>query len=292
MNEKNPDIVEQYFNATENCSSVSCMKVIFEPVHKREWFYEDDYWCYFEFLCDDMDYRLVKTQQKNFTNDCVIRNMSYEIKMLLSYYRLRGTQTIGKDLFSTYVIGYEKAKELDPILTPEKYNFDLKMREEKALQKSDKIANRILWGCLSIIAVTIIIFGIFILSVFFAPKAQAKSKYSQAFIQNFYQCTPYKESKFNTAYNSNSTYEIKGFAPDGSGKCIYVETNSWLRGTNVTTCYFDTKKQHEYLNAMLDPDKQGSVLVKGMPVVGKNEDVTYLKYFNDPKVCQTIPYKH
>ena len=239
-----------------------------------------------------MDYRLVKTQQKSFDANCSIRNMSYEIKMLLNYYRLRGTLTIGKELFSTYVIRYEKQKELNPSLTPEKYNFDLKMREDEALKNSEKIANRILWGCLSVILVMILVFGIFVLTSFFAPKAEAKSKYSQKFIQNFYQCIPYSESKFNTAYNSNSTYEIKGYAPDGSGKCIYVETNSWLRGTNVTTCYFDTKKQREYLNAMLNPDKQGSVLVNGMPVVGKNEDVTYLKYFNDPKVCRTVPYKH
>ena len=292
MNENNSDIIEQYFASIEKCNSLNCMKVIFEPQNKREWFYEDDSWCFFDFLCEDMDYRLVKTQQKSFDANCSIRNMSYEIKMLLNYYRLRGTLTIGKELFSTYVIRYEKQKELNPSLTPEKYNFDLKMREDEALKNSEKIANRILWGCLSVILVMILVFGIFVLTSFFAPKAEAKSKYSQKFIQNFYQCIPYSESKFNTAYNSNSTYEIKGYAPDGSGKCIYVETNSWLRGTNVTTCYFDTKKQREYLNAMLNPDKQGSVLVNGMPVVVKNEDVTYLKYFNDPKVCRTVPYKH
>ena len=287
MNEKNPDIIEQYFSSMEHCSSLNCRKVIFEPSKKREWFYEDDAWCYFDFLCEDMDYRLIKTEQKIFDNSCTIRDMSYEIKMLLNYYHLRGTVTIGKDLLSTYIIRYEKEKELNPSLTPEKYNFDLKLKEEEALNKSDKIVNRILWGCLGLISVIIIFFAVFIFSVVFAPKAEAKSKYSRNFIQHFYQCIPYRESKFNTAYNSNSTYEIKGFAPDGSGKCVYVETNRWLRGTNVTTCYFDTKSRREYFNAMINPDKQGSVLVKGMPVVGKNEDVTYLKYFNDPKVCIT-----
>ena len=39
---------------------------------------------------------------------------------------------------------------------------------------------------------------------------------------------------------------------------------------------------------MMSPDKQGSVLVKGMPVVGKNEDVVFLKFFNNPKVCNTV----
>ena len=287
MNEQKPDIVEQYFKAMEQCNSMSCRKVIFEPSMKREWFYEEDCWCYFEFLCEDMDYRLVKTQQKIFDDNCMIRDMSYEIKMLLNYYHLRGTVTIGKELLSTYIVRFEKARELEPSLTAEKYNFDLKLAEEKALKSSDKIANRILWGCLSLICIIIVLFGLFVLSVFFAPKAEAKSKYSQTFIQNFYQCKPYSESKYNTAYNSNSTYEIKGYAQDGSGKCIYVETNRWLRGTNITTCYFDSKNQREYLNAMFEPDKQASVLVKGMPVVGKNEDVTYLKYFNDPKVCET-----
>ena len=125
-----------------------------------------------------------------------------------------------------------------------------------------------------------------------ASSVEAKSRYSQDFIRHFYQCKPYRESTFNTAYNSNSTYEIKGFAPDGSGKCVYVETNSWMRGSNVTTCYFDEKNQKEYFNAMMSPDKQGSVLVKGMPVVGKNEDVVFLKFFNNSKVCNTVGNKY
>ena len=64
MKEKNPDIIEQYFKSQENCNSIDCKKVIFEPEKKREWFYEDDAWCYFDFLCEDMDYRLIMTEQK------------------------------------------------------------------------------------------------------------------------------------------------------------------------------------------------------------------------------------
>ena len=287
MNEYYQNIIDEYFKAMENCNSINCQKVIFEPEQKIEWFFYEDYWCYFQFLCEDGDYRLVKKKDKDFGYDCVVKDMSYEIKMLLNYYNLRGTVTIGKELFSTYVIRYELEKKTDPSLTPEKYNFNLKMKEEEALRKSDKVANKILWGCLSLIIVIVVAFGLLVLSVYLAPKAEAKSKYSQQFIQSFYQCKPYRESTFNTAYNSNSIYEIKGFAPDGSGKCIYVETNSWMRGTNVTTCYFDEKSQREYFNAMMTPDKQGSVLVKEMPVVGKNEDVTYLKYFNNPQICTT-----
>ena len=38
---------------------------------------------------------------------------------------------------------------------------------------------------------------------------------------------------------------------------------------------------------MINPDIKGSVLVKGMPVVGKNEEVVFLQYFNNPEVCIT-----
>ena len=38
---------------------------------------------------------------------------------------------------------------------------------------------------------------------------------------------------------------------------------------------------------MINPDAQGSELVKGMPVVGNNEKVVFLKYFNNPEVCKT-----
>lgn len=288
MKENQSDIIDEYFKEMEHCRSLSCQKVIFEPTAKKEWFFENDGWCYFEFLCEDSDYRLVKTQQKDFGEDCIIKDMSYEIKMLLSFYRLRGVRTIEKNIFSSYVIRFEKEKELTPSLTPEKYNFDLKLKEEDELQKSDRITNKILTGCLGFVILTIIVFGIFILSMLFAPKAEAKSKYSQEFIRNFYMCIPYRESVFNTAYNAQSTYEIQGYTRDGSEKCIYVETNSWLRGSNVTTCHFDGKQVREYYAAMINPDAKGSVLVKGMPVVGKNEEVVFLKFFNNPQVCKTV----
>ena len=287
MTDDNKDIVDEYFKAMKQCNSISCRYVIFEPATKKEWFFENGKWCHFEFQCDDNDYRLISTELKEFGSDCVIKEMSYEIRMLLSYTNLRKITTVEKDVFSNYITKYEKAHESDPELTPEQFNYDLKQKEELSLKKSDIIANRILTGCLGFIILIIICFGIFILTVFFAPHADAKSKYTQEFIQNFYICKPFVESKYNPAYNSNATYEIKGYAQDGSGKCIYEETNRWLKGANVTTCYFEPKQIQEYYLAMLSPDIQGSVLVKGMPVVGNNEDVTFLKYFNDPKTCQT-----
>ena len=287
MNENNPDIIDRYFKAMEKCFSIACQKVIFEPSSKKEWFFENDKWCYFEFYCDDSYYRLVSSEQKDFSAECIIKDMSYEIKMLLGFVRLRGVVTIEKQMFSDYVTKYEKEHSLTTDLTIEKFNFDLKQREEKELEKTDKIANRILTGCLGIIFILIIIFGLFALSVFFAPKAKAASKYSQEFIQNFYLCRAFSESKYNVAYNSNSTYEIKGYATDGSGKCVYVETNRWQRGANITTCYFNQKQIQEYYTAMINPDIKGSVLVKGMPVVGKNEEVVFLQYFNNPEVCIT-----
>lgn len=294
MDEYKFDIVEEYFRARKNCNELSCQKVIFEPNEKREWFFDEGYWCYFRFLCDDRDYQLVRTQQKDFDNTCFLKDMSYEIKMLLAYTRLRGVITIGKELFSYYVNRYEEEKKNTPSLTPEKYNYELKLKEEEALETSQKIAQKILTGCLFFIIGTIIAFGLFLLSVFFAPSAAAKSQYSNNFIQHFSICRPYIEEKYNTAYNAKSTYEIKGYARDGSGKCIYVETHQWLKGYNVTTCYFDEKQKQDYYMAMLNPDIQGSELVKGMPVVGNNEKVVFLKYYNNPQVCQTksIIYKH
>lgn len=287
MNENNFDIVEEYFRARKNCNELTCQKVIFEPENKREWFFDEGYWCYFRFLCEDRDYQLVRTQQKDFDDTCYIKDMSYEIKMLLSYTRLRGVITIGKELFSYYVNKFEEAKKDKPTLTPEKYNYELKLKEEDALEASQKVARKILTGCLFLIFAMIIAFGIFLLSIFFAPSAAAKSKYSANFIQNFIVCRQYQESNYNTAYNSKSTYEIKGYAPDGSGKCIYTEKHVWLKGENITTCYFDEKQMQEYYSAMLNPDIQGSELVRGMPIVGNNEKVVFLKYFNNPQVCQT-----
>lgn len=115
----------------------------------------------------------------------------------------------------------------------------------------------------------------------------AASKYSREFIQHFALCRPFSESKYNTAYNSRDTYEIKGYTPDGTGKCIYVETNSWQRATYVTTCRFLPPQHEEYFNAMLNPDVKTSVLIKGMAFVDANEKAVYLKYYNNPAVCTT-----
>lgn len=117
--------------------------------------------------------------------------------------------------------------------------------------------------------------------------ACAKSKYSQDFIRHFSVCSPYKESSFNVSYNSNDTYEIKGLAPDGSGKCVYVETNQWQRGKFVTTCMFDEKQKEEYFRAMLNPDVKTTVFIRGMAFVNANEKAVYLKYYNNADVCKT-----
>lgn len=292
MDENAKDIVEEYFRARKHCTTLDCAKVIFEPSEKKEWFFDEGKWCYFEFCCEDRDYRLICTLEKDFDDSCVLKDMSYEIKMLLGLNRLRKISSIEKDVFSAYITKYENERKINPSLTIEKFNYDVKLREDEELEKGDRIANRILTGCLGAIILTIIVFGIFILTMFFSPAASAKSKYSDEFKYNFIMCRNFSESKYNTAYNSNSTYEIKGFAPDGSGKCVYVETHSWLRGTNVITCYFDSKQMQEYYNAMLNPDKKASVLVKGMPVVGQNEEVVFLKFFNNPKVCITKGIKN
>ena len=131
-----------------------------------------------------------------------------------------------------------------------------------------------------------------LLLIYFCTSLQcfAVSKYSQEFIRHFSVCKNYKETKYNTAYNSHDTYEIKGYAPDGSGRCIYVETNEWQRGKYVTTCMFTPKEQEEYFRAMLNPDVKTSVLIKGMAFVDANEKAVYLKYYNNPKVCQSVKY--
>lgn len=288
MDENKFDIIEEYFKTKKNCHKLDCQKVIFEPQTKKEWFFEDDEWCCFEFLCEFDEYKLLTTEQKDFDKDCYIKNMSYEIKMLLNYYILRGTKTIEKELLSNYINKYEKLKEIDNTITLEKFNLITKIKEDKELEKAEKLANKILSYFLIILFVIILGFGIFLLTIFFAPKAEAKSKYTPQFIQHFYLCQTFSESQYNIAYNAQSTYEILGYAKDGSEKCIYRETNTWLRGSNITTCRFSEKQKNEYHKAMLTPDIKGSVLVKGMPVVGKNEDVVYLKFFNNPKVCKTV----
>ena len=119
----------------------------------------------------------------------------------------------------------------------------------------------------------------------------AKSKYTKNFIRHFSQCRAFSESKYNMAYNSKDTYQIVGYAKDGSGKCIYVETNEWLRGKYITTCQFSTKQHTEYYKAMLNPDIKTSVLIRGMAFVDANENAVYLKYYNNPEVCTTKFYK-
>ncbi len=128
---------------------------------------------------------------------------------------------------------------------------------------------------------------VFITCLAAASSVEAKSRYSQDFIRHFSQCIPYKESSYNVSYNSHDTYEIKGYNPDGSGRCVYVETNVWDRGSFVTTCMFSPKQQEEYFRAMLNPDVKTSVSIKGMAFVNSNEKAVYLKYYNNPAVCQT-----
>lgn len=163
------DITEEYFNSRSNCRSISCRKVIFEPDTKREWFFEDDFWCYFEFLCDDNDYVLKKQDEKIFSNNCILKDMSYEIKMLLAYVRLKGVVTIEQELFTRYVFRYEREKKSEPDLTLEKFNLNLKKSEEDALSRSDKIANGILAGCLTLIGFTVFLF-LFALIAYFKSK--------------------------------------------------------------------------------------------------------------------------
>ncbi len=164
MNENNQDIIDEYFKEMEHCRCIECQKVIFEPSTKTEWFFEDDFWCYFEFFCDENNYMLRKSDDKSFDTACFIKDMSYEIKMLLAYIRLRNVVTIEKDVFSQYVNKYEKARETNKNLSVEKFNLDIKEKEEISLQKSEKIANGILWGCLVIIIFVIILFAAAIFS--------------------------------------------------------------------------------------------------------------------------------
>ena len=107
---------------------------------------------------------LRKSDDKSFDTACFIKDMSYEIKMLLAYIRLRNVVTIEKDVFSQYVNKYEKARETNKNLSVEKFNLDIKEKEEISLQKSEKIANGILWGCLVIIIFVIILFAAAIFS--------------------------------------------------------------------------------------------------------------------------------
>ena len=164
MSEHKFDIVEQYFNALNGCNSISCQKVIFDMNTRREWFFDNDSWCYFEFCCDDGVYFLRKSEAVVFENICEIKDMSYEIRMLLAFYRLRGVVAIEKDIFDNYLNKYEKEKLLNPKITVEKFNYDLRTREEAELNRSEKIANGIMAGCLVMVAAIVLLFVLAIVS--------------------------------------------------------------------------------------------------------------------------------
>lgn len=164
MTESSEKIIDEYFKKMEFCHSLFCQKVIFEPSTKKEWFYEDDCWCFFEFYCDDNDYVLRKYESKVFGNDCFVRDMSYEIMMLLAYVRLRGVVTVEKSLFNDYVNRYEKEREVSKDLSLEKFNYSIKEKEEIALSRSDKVANAIMGGCLVLVAAVFLLFLIAVIS--------------------------------------------------------------------------------------------------------------------------------
>lgn len=145
---QNPDIIRQYLKYKELCDTIDCQKVIFEPTSRKEWFFDDNKWCYFEFNCEENEYRLKRISEKSFSNDCIIKDMSFEIKMLLSFARLRNSVTIEKDVFNDYLIKFEKAKTANPNITTEDFNYKIKIAEEKALERSEQIANKIMCGCL------------------------------------------------------------------------------------------------------------------------------------------------
>lgn len=289
MDKNHQKIAEQYFQEKQKCRKLACQICIFEPGNKKEWFFEDEKWCCFEFFCEDKDYRLIKKDEKVFGGDCVIRKMSYEIVMLSSFCQFRNVVTIDKEDFSRYILRYEKEKKNSPELTLEQFNFAIKLKEEDELNKSDKITNRILTGCLGMILIMLILFVIAAISFFTASPASASSKYSKEFVESFAFCKMFKESKYNPAYNSKSTYEINGYKPDGT--CEYVETNEWLKGKNITTCHFSYAQVQEYSRAMMFPNEKHSSDVNGMAVVGGHEEVVFLKYFNMPSVCKTIAQK-
>ena len=164
MQENNPNIVEEYFKISNQCDEIDCLKVIFEQTSKNEWFYDGEYWCYFEFCCEDNEYKLIKKAQKNFLDDCIIKNMSYEIKMLLSYALLRNITTIEKDLLTQYINKYENEKQTTPSLKIEEFNLIQNKKENEALKHSKKIANRIMGGCLLLFLFVVILFIFAIIS--------------------------------------------------------------------------------------------------------------------------------
>ena len=164
MDKNEPNIIEEYFKKSNYCDEIDCLKVIFEQTTKTEWFFDGEYWCCFEFACDDNEYRLIKTEQKVFQNDCTIKDMSYEIKMLLSYALLRNITTIEKDLLTQYINKYEKAKITNKDLKLEEFNIIQQEKENKELINSKKIANRIMCGCFVLFLFIVILFIFAIIS--------------------------------------------------------------------------------------------------------------------------------
>ena len=61
-------------------------------------------------------------------------------------------------MFSDYVLKYENAKEQNSDLSIEKFNFELKEKEDAALIHSDKIANSIMGGCLFLVIAVLLLF--------------------------------------------------------------------------------------------------------------------------------------
>ena len=66
------------------------------------------------------------------------------------YFRSRKDCT---GIVSNYVSKFENERRLTPSLTVEKFNYNQKMLEKDALEKSEKTARRILTGCLFFIVI-------------------------------------------------------------------------------------------------------------------------------------------
>ena len=163
---QNPDynIKKEYIKLKESCDTIECQKSIFEPFSRKEWFYENEQWCFFEFNCEEKEYYLRNTDKIEFSPECYLKDMSYEIKMLLAYTRLRNVVTIEKDVFEIYLSRFEKEKEQDNNTTIEKFNYELKEKEENELERSEKIANGIMGGCLILAGAIGLLFLIAIVS--------------------------------------------------------------------------------------------------------------------------------
>lgn len=167
--DEDKDIIQEYFEQMSQCHLLDCQKVIFDPDERQEYFFEDDSWSYFKFYCQDDYYTLKKDDGKIFENNCYIKEMSYEIKMLLAYMRLRNVTSIEKQMFSDYVNRFEQEKLTTPTMTLEKFNVILKEQEDTALKKADRIANGIMGGCL-VIAISVFLLFAYAIFTYFRAK--------------------------------------------------------------------------------------------------------------------------